>query len=279
MKSVFTLFLLAALPVIALSQNLIGNPDFESNGQLRCDSWHDACHQELLYLCDSLLPGNPCDVRFIEEAPGPGGSWSMAVTGVGNSPASTASTYITGQHGTNIYQLNAWMKDDGNGWGGINIGTHRKGKYELSKTLRADSVTWAFFTAADTLSLEPEDSIEITLWAFAAGPFFGDIAFDQLELVVTDTLSSGLTIVPDRSTHVRVFPNPSSRWVTFAIDDYATSHTLTVVKITGEPVLMLSGADRIFCVDLARWGSGMYVYTVTASDTHRTIDQGICLIR
>ncbi|HJW30062.1 MAG TPA: hypothetical protein VJ508_12560, partial [Saprospiraceae bacterium] len=212
----YFLFILSGWLIVITSrgQNLISNSDFEFNGQLDCASWYDACHQELLYLCDTLIPATPCDVQFHKDAPVTGGVWSIAVTGIGNGPASTASTYITGQSGTNQYLLNAWMKDAGNGWGGINIGTHKKGKYDLHKTVRADSSNWAFFSTLDTLTLESTDSIEITLWAFAAGPAFGDINFDQVKLFLTDSLSA-IPVTETSSPRIQVYPNPASQYITF----------------------------------------------------------------
>src|SRR5687767_7007328 len=93
----------------SFSQNLVPNGDFETGGQLNCSGWYDGCGRELIYLCDAIEPDTLCDVMFYQDAPPLDGNWSVGVTGVGNSFPSSANTFITGESGTHIYQLNVWM--------------------------------------------------------------------------------------------------------------------------------------------------------------------------
>lgn len=274
MRTCFSIFSFLSFLSFSYGQNLISNPGFENNGQLNCASWYDACKQELTYLCDTTIAGTVCDVKFQQDVPPGGGNWSMAITGVGNSPPATASTYITGQEGTSVYQLSAWMKDFGNGWGGINIGTRSKGMYTLSQTLRADSMEWAFFSLTDTLKLQPGDSIDITLWAFAAGPSFGDIGFDEIELSVIDTL----TAVFDQSSFLPVqvtcYPNPAHHSLTINMNDQTGQFTIYCYSLSGQLIHSLQTTEKVVVLNTAGWNRGVYFFRVEQSGDRKLVGEG-----
>jgi len=273
MKSLATVFLSLVTFCATISQNLIANSGFEINGQLNCASWYDACHQELSYLCDTLQPGNPCDIAFYKDTPPGGGTWSLGATGIGNSFPSTASTYITGQSGTNHYRLQAWMKDAGQAFGGINIVIRSKGENIFHKSVAADSTDWAFYAVPDTLTLQPGDSIQITLSAFAAGPAFGDIFFDEVKYILLDSLSS--THIEQLPKHsVSVFPNPVTNDITLDIRDPNEEHLISIYTLTGQLVQQLLTLDQQVTVDMRAWESGLYFYRIERSKESLVIGQG-----
>jgi hypothetical protein len=274
MRIHFSIFLFISTFSFGFSQNLISNSGFESNGQLVCSSWYDACQQELTYLCDTLQPGNPCNILFYKDTPPEGGVWSLGATGIGNSFPSTASTYITGQSGTNRYLLNIWMKDRGQAFGGVNIGIRSKGKYELEKTVPADSTDWAFYTVEDTLTLQPADSIQITLSAFAAGPAFGVIYFDQIEFILLDSLSSVQDDDHHQSKLVSVYPNPAIEHIFLDIRDPNQEHNISMYTITGQLFQTLLTFDQSVTIDVKDWGRGPYFYRIERTTDGKCIGLG-----
>jgi len=254
-------------------QNLVSNGDFEYNTQLYCATWYDRCEQELTYLCDTLLPGDPCDVDFYKDAPDPGGIWSIGLTGVGNSLPATANTYITGQSGTNLYQLNIWMKDPGLAFGGAHIGILSEGIYKESKTVQAESEVWAFYTIVDTLKLQPSDSIQISLSAFAAGPTFGNIYFDQVEFFLLDSLTS-IANIDHPSNYVSAYPNPTMQYITLDIQDQNKEHTIYLYDVTGKIIQSFLTSDPNFTIDMKTGRNGLYFYWVERTKERKVIGLG-----
>lgn len=258
---------------IAIGQNLVTNSSFESSGQLNCASWYDGCKQELTYLCDTLVPGNPCDISFAKDAPPGGGTWSLDATGIGNGFPATASTYITGQSGTNRYLFNIWMKDDGQAFGGAYVRVHSKGSVMSEKSISTSGVGWNFYSIQDTLKLDPTDSIEITLSAFAAGPSFGDIYFDEVEFILLDSLTA-VPGIPNSINQVSVYPNPTHDFSTVEIQDENTEHTIYFYSLTGQLIERLNTLDQSFVIDLNEWRSGIYFYRVERTKERRQIGTG-----
>lgn len=257
-----------------VSQNLVLNSNFETNGQLNCNDWYDGCQQALTYLCDTLQPGNPCDIQFVKDAPPGGGIWSLDATGVGNSFPTTASTYITGIDGTHFFLLKAWMKDPGPAFGGVTIGVHSKGKYELHKSIPTNGIDWTFYSAKDTLTLEPTDSIQISLSAFAAGPSFGDIYFDQVEYILLDSLTSVPAILQPEGNMVSIYPNPATDEITLDIADPNQEHTISFYSITGQLVRTLVTPDEHVIVDLKNFGNGVFFYNIERVKDRQRIGNG-----
>jgi len=278
MKHLLSIFPFLLCSVFGFGQNLITNSTFESNGQLNCASWYDACHQELTYLCDTLLPGNPCDIAFYKDTPPTGGVWSLGATGIGNGFPATASTYIAGQNGTHHYLLNVWMKDDGQAFGGTNIAIRSKGNSVIQKTIPADSPNWAFYSVKDTLTLLPTDSIQITLSAFAAGPSFGNIYFDQVEFILLDSLSALSDINHHPINLVSVYPNPAKEYITLTIQDQNTDHTIYLYDVTGQPIQTLITSDQSIVVDMKDREGGLYFYRVERTKERLVIGDGKIIV-
>jgi hypothetical protein len=268
----FFLAFLFGIP-FGMTQNLISNPSFEINGQLNCSSWYDGCKQELTYLCDTLVAGNPCDIAFYKDAPPEGGVWSLGATGIGNGFPATASTYITGQNGTNRYLFNIWMKDDGQAFGGAHIRIHSNGNDVLEKSIPTSGMGWNFYSIKDILKVDPTDSIEIVLSAFAAGPSFGDIYFDQVEFILLDSLSA-VTGLNSTLHHISVFPNPVNEFLTFTLQDQNVEHTIYLYSLTGQILHSLTTSEQSINVDMNDWKSGIYFYTIERTKGRRQIGTG-----
>jgi len=273
MRLNFSIFSFLSFLSFGYGQNLIPNPGFEINGQLNCSSWYDACKQELTYLCDTLLPGNPCDISFYKDTPPGGGIWSLDATGIGNGFPATASTYITGQSGTNSYLFNIWMKDDGQAFGGAHIRIHSNGNEVLEKSIPTSGMGWNFYSLKDTLKLDPTDSIEIILSAFAAGPSFGDIYFDQVEFILLDSLSA-VTGINSALHPVSVFPNPVNEFLTFTFQDQNVEHTIYIYSLTGQILHSLITSEQSINVDMNDWKSGIYFYAIERTKGRRPIGAG-----
>ncbi|HEX5112813.1 MAG TPA: T9SS type A sorting domain-containing protein [Saprospiraceae bacterium] len=273
MRTYFLFLSLLSFFSFGYSQNLVTNPGFETNGQPNCSSWYDGCKQELTYLCDTLVPGNPCDISFAKDAPQGGGTWSLDATGIGNGFPATASTFITGQSGTNQYLFNIWMKDDGQAFGGASVRVLHKGSVMSEKSIQTAGMGWNFYSVKDTLKLDPTDTIEITLSAFAAGPSFGDIYFDEVEFILLDSLSavSDLNI---SSNHVSVFPNPVIDFLTFKLEERNVEHTIKIYSVTGQWVQTVISSDQNIIVDLNGKESGIYFYKVERTKERRQVGAG-----
>jgi len=260
------------------SQTLNSNDDFEYNGTLNCATWYDRCEQELTYLCDTLIPGDPCDVGFYKDTPAPGGNWSIGLTGVGNSFPALANTYITGQSGTNLYQLNIWMKDPGQAFGGAHIGILSNGKYTESKTVSTESEVWTFYSVLDTLKLQSTDSIQISLSAFAGGPSFGNIYFDKVELFLLDSLTS-ISNIDQPSDYVIIYPNPTVQYIHLDIRDQNVEHSLLVYSATGQLLQILETSDPTITIDMKAWGNGLYFYRVERTKERRCVGEGKIIVQ
>jgi hypothetical protein len=216
---------------------------------------------------------------FYKDTPDNGGIWSLGVTGVGNSIPSSANTYITGQSGTNHYLLNVWMKDLGQAWGGVIIRKLSNGQIMSEKTVRADSADWTFYSVPDTMTLQPTDSIQISLWAFAAGPAFGNIYFDQVEYILLDTLSSLNDSDVALFSKVSVYPNPTSQYITMKIRDENHEHNIWLYRETGEIVQKLVTSDQRVTIDMQHWESGLFFYCIERSKGGLRIGEGKFIVQ
>jgi hypothetical protein len=134
-----------SISVIRHSQNLIQNPSFESNGQPTLQSW----------IADTAY------VKFVRDVPSGGGQWSVHVEAPWVPPGEGVTTYITGQSGTGVYKLSAFVKTMIVG-GHLMLGIWKDGSpgdFKSAIAEQADSTGWAEVTLLDTLSLEATDSI------------------------------------------------------------------------------------------------------------------------
>ena len=272
MKTITIIISLSFLAVFGFSQNLISNSDFEFNGELLCDAWYDQCGHELTYICETNPPEPVCDVLFYQDAPAADGVWSIGVTGVGNSPPTVASTYITGLDGENSFQLNVWMKDIGNAWGGIEIGVLSEGQYSTVKNIPADTGDWKFYTFDFTLSIDPSDSIQAKLWSFAAGPMFGVVNFDLVELILLDTLNN--TEDPEKP-ELSAFPNPFREYFIIEINHHPIEDfSITIFNATGQLIQTIHSFNNTARIEPTANQSGLFLYQVKRIRDQQIIGSG-----
>lgn len=272
MKTIIVILILTFQGMIGIGQNLILNSDFENNGQLVCDSWYDRCDQELTFICETS-PNEPvCDVLFYQDAPPADGTWSIGLTGVGNSLPATASTFVTGLNDTYNYQLNIWMKDAGNASGGVEVGVLSQGQYSVIKMIPADSDNWKFYTTSFVLTTDPLDSIQIRLWAFAAGPSFGVINFDLVELIQLDTLNS---IPHVDNIEIRAYPNPCNDYFIIEMNDQPVSnYIITIFNSVGFPVQAIHTYQNNARIEISNGENGLYFYQVKGSPDQKIVGLG-----
>ena len=142
-KMTLAIILNTLMVIDGYGQNLISNSSFETNGQLNCQSWYDACGFELTHQCDSTPPY--CNGEFYQDAPANGETWCLKLTAGMLPGEGFAETYITGQSDTNIYQLDYWMKSPG--WsGGASIGIISQNQFTASKTMSDTTSIWKKYT-------------------------------------------------------------------------------------------------------------------------------------
>ena len=260
MKTTPLIIILSFQVLAGFCQNLISNSDFENNGQLICDSWYDRCGKELTYICDTNSSEPLCDVLFYQDAPPDDGNWSIGLTGVGNSFPATATTFITGLDFIGNFQLNAWMKDIGNAFGGIEVGVLSEGQYTSAIMIQADSGDWKYYTNDIALTIDPSDSVQVRLWAFAGGPLFGVINFDLVELILLDSLNS---INQYANIEMRTYPNPCNDYFMIEMNDQPIDeYIISVFNSGGLPVKTFHTNQPITRVDFKNEANGLYFYQV-----------------
>jgi len=142
-------------------KNLIQNPSFETkDGQADYSGWVN-----ILWLADSTYRPS-----LVGDVPPGGGSGALPLPpGItqGTIYEGYAETYITGQSGTNIYQLKGWMKNiDWTGY--ISIGVlSQEPQYTqfapLKKYVSSNSANWTQYTLTDTITTQSNDTIVVRL--------------------------------------------------------------------------------------------------------------------
>lgn len=164
-KLSLTLFILLN-SLLGFGQNLIDNWKFqEDNMELKCTDWFNGCGDELSVNCDALTH---CQVQYYMDSPSfiPEELWCLKL--YGDFQPGFAETYITGQSGTNVYELKYWMRSD-TAFGGspssgyASIGSGAQSQFIPSKTLQAATFDWMQFSFIDTLSLQASDTLTVRL--------------------------------------------------------------------------------------------------------------------
>ena len=156
---------------IIYSQNLIKNPSFEINGQTTLQNW---------VVSDISL------TSFSEDVPKGGAKWSLELMS-GSTQGSGAfigkiETYITGQSGTNVYQLSVWMKSLNKWPGSVAIGTFSQNQFIQQSITGGETQSWEQFILTDTLTVEKSDTIAVILSAGTAPVASGRVRFDLVQL-------------------------------------------------------------------------------------------------
>jgi len=169
--------------------NLIANSSFEdSSNQPSLKEW---------FINTPPPPFTPADTNgstciYSTDVPFGGGSWSVQLTGPGQTPTISLSTVVSNLNGIYVYQLEVWAKCIKKFTGApvcsassIAIGRWINQTAQW-KCLELDSInTWKKYQLIDTLSVIPSDTILIRLQPQSSGPG-GDIyLFDNLVLNAT----------------------------------------------------------------------------------------------
>lgn len=273
MKEILLISIMIGNAFFSFGQNLISNPNFENDGELNCQNWYDACGNELSYACDDINAEPVCGSKFYEDSPSVGGNWSLGVTGIGNEPPYFAETYITGEFGTNIYELSLWMKDVDVAVGGVQLSTISLGELTIHNYIAAEGSDWQHYSLIDTLTLEFGDTIVVTVSALAAGSSEGTVYFDQVEFSLFDGPNSIRNV--DMHENIKVFPNPSSGIVNFEITDSKyIRHSLSIFNASGKWIQRLENSDNNIVIDNEALAPGLYYYQLISPDDQNILGQG-----
>ncbi len=275
-----TLIIFANSP-FGFSQNLIDNWKFqENNMELKCTDWFNECGEELSVNCDALTH---CQVQFYMDSPSliPEELWCLKLNG--DFPqAGFAETYITGQTGTNVYELKYWMRSD-SAFGGspsigyASIGSGAQSQFVESKSLEASTLDWIQFSFTDTLSLQASDTLTVRLSSDMCDLCFSSVKFDFIELSVLESLTSVRNINP---VDVKIYPNPASESISFDIaDQYLGECALAIHDITGKSILRSMRFRERTTLDTHEFASGLYIYTIESLADNKQIGNGKIVIR
>ena len=130
--------------------NLIANPDFEINGLPSLNGW---------------VINDTSWVKLVKDAPDGNGKWSLSIVPpFGPAPGGMASTSITGQNGSSSYTLSFLEKNTGTYfWGIVSVKQKRNGDIIFNTSVSADTSRWTLFSKTFDLSLQPSDTLTITL--------------------------------------------------------------------------------------------------------------------
>ena len=268
MRTLITLYFLIIF-FQTKSQNLITNPSFEQNGKPFCEGWYDGCGNEFKDQCDSM---SVCGTIIIKDSPSDsiGGKWSLQV--YGSFPTSSSGiTYVTGQEGTFVYQLKFWMNSI-HFQGEVYLGPYRNGTFNDYNFFSDFGQPWTEYTLLDTISTQVKDSIAVLLTAGLGDFCICDVAFDQIELTVIDTLSTSIP-TPDPNTLLTVFPNPFSDNLTFQVPGYSEL-IVTIFDITSKEIQQVQSDGDVVSIDLTSQPAGIYFYQLTSGDHRLNLGRG-----
>ena len=181
---------------IANTANLIQNSSFEMNGQPTLQSW----------AADTVLG------KLVQDAPPGGGEWSLQLSPGWFPQEGFARTYIAGQSGVGVYQLNAWIKNlNGPRSSSIRVGQWSNNAWVSLKEIPCDSSAWMQYSLTDTLSLLPGDTIAVHLSAGETELVAGGVLFDLVRLEKIQSITRAAennAQLPARFVLNQNYPNP-----------------------------------------------------------------------
>ena len=239
---------------------------------IKCQDWYDACGNELTISCDTFLN---CQVGFFNESPSvlPEDIWSLQLE-AGFFSDGFAETYITGQSGTQIYQLEYWMKSP-NWTGSASLGTGTQNQFTASHTLSDTTSTWKQYSFIDTLTTQTSDTIAVRLSAGTGDFCVCTSYFDFIVLTVTDTLTSIEGIAPFKKIDIKVYPNPSQERISFEIiDGQNENYWLTVHNSSGQLIKTIKTHTNTITFNHRDIESGLYYYQIQSITSLEIIGQG-----
>ncbi|PCH66472.1 MAG: hypothetical protein COC01_07935 [Bacteroidetes bacterium] len=281
MKRLVLIIVLTSNAVVGFGQNLITNSTFaDTNFQINCQNWYDACGNELIISCDTTTY---CQVSFFNSTPTFTDVWSLQLEG-GFPQEGIAETYITGQSGTKVYQLKYNMKSDTTlsgdySTGFASIGTGSQNQFTASKTLSDTTSIWKQFSFTDTLTTQATDTISVRLSAGICDFCINIVYFDLIELTIIDTQTAIEDVIRFENGAIQVYPNPSKESITIEITDSKNeNHMLTVYSSTGQLIKTIEITTNILTIDNRELASGLYYYQIQKTTDKNIIGKGKIII-
>jgi hypothetical protein len=272
MKKIITTYVFVVIAFVSYGQNLISNWQFQyPTMQPRCDGWFNSCGEELTAHCDTNLY---CNVGLYNQSPSliPEDVWSLKVK-TSFPQEGYAETYITGQSGTNIYELKFWMKAT-NWQGGAKIGTTTQDLFTESKALIDTAAFWKQFTLIDTLTTQGSDTITVRLTAglgdFCVCP---PINFAFIELTKIGVTS--LNDIDKLDNIIKAYPNPTNNKMKIEVaSEKSNNITLYIYNTIGQRVASRQTIGNWFEIDKNEIGQGSYFYELYKTTDKKLIGQG-----
>ncbi|MBP7273026.1 MAG: T9SS type A sorting domain-containing protein [Saprospiraceae bacterium] len=271
MKKILAFFVFVAISVMSYGQNLISNWQFQyPNMQPRCDGWFDNCGAELTTHCDTNLY---CFVGLINQSPSviPEDIWSLKVI-TGFPQEGFAETYISGQSGTNIYELKFWMKAT-DWYGGAKIGINTQNQFATSKTLIDTAAFWKQFTLIDTLTTQSSDTITVRLTAGSGDDCICppiNFAFVELNKIAVAAADD-----PNKLDNIiSTYPNPTNNKMTIEVLSEKNNLTLDIYNAIGQHVARKQTSGNIFTIDKSEIGNGLFFYQLHISTDQKIVGRG-----
>jgi hypothetical protein len=272
MKKTITTYVFVVIAVVSYGQNLISNWQFQyPTMQPRCDGWFNSCGEELTAHCDTNLY---CNVGLYNQSPSliPEDVWSLKVK-ASFPQEGYAETYITGQSGTNIYELKFWMKAT-NWQGGAKIGTNTQDLFTESKALIDTAAFWKQFTLIDTLTTQGSDTITIRLTA-GLGDF---CVCPPINFAFIELTKIGVTSVNDiykLDNIIKAYPIPTNNKMNIEVaSEKYNNITLYIYNTIGQRVASRQIIGNWFEIDKNEIGQGFYFYELYTTTDKKLIGQG-----
>jgi hypothetical protein len=154
--------------------NLITNPSFETSSNIP-DYKHWTGNA---FLYDSNF--NKID-PIIKDAPSGGGQWCVQISPLWFPEEGFTETSISGQTGTNIYELTCWLKTI-NWHGSMSLRQYRNGEMISEKEVTDTTSVWKLESLTDTLTVLATDLLKVHLSAGSTEIATGRVRFDNLIL-------------------------------------------------------------------------------------------------
>lgn len=155
--------------------NLIVNPSFETSSNMP-DYKHWIGNA---FIYDSNF--NKID-PIVEDSPPGGGKWCVQIEPKWYPEEGYTETSITGQVGTNVYELTGWLKTI-NWHGSMSLRQYRNGELISEKEVTDTTSTWKLLSIIDTLTVLATDTLKVHLSAGSTEIATGKVRFDNLKLV------------------------------------------------------------------------------------------------
>jgi hypothetical protein len=251
--------------------NLLQNGSFDSAGLPHGNHWYDYCNNEITYLNNSNQPtcnGSPVKMVYDYPASNPPGDTISLHAHTAQPGGTGVRQFITGQNGTQIYQLSFWMKSMPAFGGGASSGAAFIGKYigpyqyQVSADTTVWNSGWQHYTLTDTLTTLASDSIYVELQSTGPDLYQGQVYFDNAELIVIGNISSAHE-KKSEMLQIKVYPAPAHDNAVIEItNDKKEVCIVKVFDAAGRQVKIISGNGKTFIVQKEELEAGLYFLRV-----------------